>query len=120
MKAVDAISQKIFTLKPLCNQVYAWKMKGKTVAFTNGCFDILHEGHIFSLSQAALAADYLIVGLNSYSSTRALKGPERPINNVDERTNILALFDFIDYIIANVYSLCLFFLPIRFFELNFL
>ena len=80
MKAVDAISKKIFTLKPLCNQVYAWKMKGKTVAFTNGCFDILHEGHIFSLSQAALAADYLIVGLNSDASTRELKGPERPIN----------------------------------------
>ena len=99
MKAVDAISQKIFTLKPLCNQVYAWKMKGKTVAFTNGCFDILHEGHIFSLSQAALAADYLIVGLNSDASTRALKGPERPINQEQSRALLLATLAMVDAVI---------------------
>ena len=99
MKAVDAINQKIFTLKPLCNQVYAWKMKGKTVAFTNGCFDILHEGHIFSLSQAALAVDYLIVGLNSDASTRALKGPERPINQEQSRALLLASLAMVDAVI---------------------
>ena len=99
MKAVDAISKKIFTLKPLCNQVYAWKMKGKTVAFTNGCFDILHEGHIFSLSQAALAADYLIVGLNSDASTRELKGPERPINQEQSRALLLASLAMVDAVI---------------------
>ena len=49
MKAVEAIQKKIFTLPDLQHQVYAWKMKGKTVAFTNGCFDILHEAHIFPL-----------------------------------------------------------------------
>ena len=99
MKAVDAISKKIFTLKPLCNQVYAWKMKGKTVAFTNGCFDILHEGHIFSLSQAALTADYLIVGLNSDARTRALKGAERPINQEQSRALLLASLAMVDAVI---------------------
>ena len=99
MKAVDAINHKIFTLKPLCNQVYAWKMKGKTVSFTNGCFDILHEGHIFSLSQAALTADYLIVGLNSDASTRALKGPERPVNQEQSRALLLASLAMVDAVI---------------------
>jgi len=99
MKAVDAINQKIFTLKPLCNQVYAWKMKGKTVAFTNGCFDILHEGHIFSLTQAALTADYLVVGLNSDVSTRALKGPERPVNQEQSRALLLASLAMVDAVI---------------------
>ncbi|MEI6583021.1 MAG: D-glycero-beta-D-manno-heptose 1-phosphate adenylyltransferase [Chitinophagia bacterium] len=99
MKAVDAIKQKIFTITPLCNQVYAWKMKGKTVAFTNGCFDILHEGHIFSLSQAAHAADYLIVGLNSDASTRALKGPERPVNQEQSRALLLASLAIVDAVI---------------------
>jgi D-beta-D-heptose 7-phosphate kinase/D-beta-D-heptose 1-phosphate adenosyltransferase len=99
MKAVDAISKKIFTLKPLCNQVYAWKMKGTTVAFTNGCFDILHEGHIFSLSQAALSADYLVVGLNSDASTRELKGPERPINQEQSRALLLASLAMVDAVI---------------------
>lgn len=99
MKAVDAIRQKIYTLTMLRHQVYAWKMKGKTVAFTNGCFDILHEGHIFSLSQAARAADYLIVGVNSDTSTRALKGPERPVNQEQSRALLLASLAMVDAVI---------------------
>jgi rfaE bifunctional protein nucleotidyltransferase chain/domain len=99
MKAVDAIRQKIFTLDSIRPQVYAWKMKGKTVAFTNGCFDILHEGHIFSLSQAARAADYLVVGVNSDASTRALKGPERPVNQEQSRALVLASLAMVDAVI---------------------
>ncbi|MBU3745506.1 MAG: adenylyltransferase/cytidyltransferase family protein, partial [Sediminibacterium sp.] len=99
MKAVEAIQKKIYTLTDLQHQVYAWKMKGKTVAFTNGCFDILHEGHIFSLSQAARAADYLIVALNSDSSTRALKGKERPINLEQSRALVLASLMMVDAVI---------------------
>lgn len=99
MKAVEAIQKKIFTLTDLQHQVYAWKMKGKTVAFTNGCFDILHEGHIFSLSQAARAADYLIVALNSDNSTRALKGADRPINLEQSRALVLASLVMVDAVI---------------------
>lgn len=99
MKAIESIQKKIFSLADLQQQVYAWKMKGKTVAFTNGCFDILHEGHIFSLSQAARSADYLIVALNSDNSTRALKGLERPINQEQSRALVLASLIMVDAVI---------------------
>jgi D-beta-D-heptose 7-phosphate kinase/D-beta-D-heptose 1-phosphate adenosyltransferase len=65
-------------------------MRNKTVAFTNGCFDILREGHISSLSNAAEAADYLIVGVNRDASTKRLKGNDRPVNNEHSRALILA------------------------------
>jgi len=69
------------------------------VVFTNGCFDILHSAHIKLLKFAKKQGDVLVVGLNADDSIRRLKGPTRPINNVDERSTILAQFDFIDYII---------------------
>ena len=71
----------------------------KKIVFTNGCFDILHSAHIKILQFSKKQGDILVVGINSDDSIKRFKGPERPINNVDERTNILALFDFIDYII---------------------
>jgi D-beta-D-heptose 7-phosphate kinase/D-beta-D-heptose 1-phosphate adenosyltransferase len=74
-------------------------MLGKTIAFTNGCFDILHRGHIASLSDAAKEADILIVGLNSDSSTRRLKGPQRPINNQDARSILIASLLMVDAVI---------------------
>jgi len=72
---------------------------GKTIAFSNGCFDILHEGHIFSLSQAAKEADYLVVGLNSDSSTKQLKGPGRPINHEKSRALLLAALVIVDAVV---------------------
>ncbi|MCA6461253.1 MAG: D-glycero-beta-D-manno-heptose 1-phosphate adenylyltransferase [Chitinophagaceae bacterium] len=99
MKTVEAIRQKIILPEQLVHQAYGWKMKGKTIAFTNGCFDILHEGHIFSLSSAAKEADYLIVGLNSDSSTRSLKGPERPINHEQSRALMLASLIMVDAVV---------------------
>ena len=74
MKQIDAIATKIYTLPTLMSAVNGWRLKGQTISFTNGCFDILHEGHIFSLSQAAREADLLIVGVNSDASTKRLKG----------------------------------------------
>ena len=65
MRAVEQIANKIMTLEQAKAFMQACKTIGKTVAFTNGCFDILHEGHIFSLSQAAKEADILIVGVNA-------------------------------------------------------
>ena len=81
MRNIDAIEKKIFELPKLLATIAGCKVNGKTISFTNGCFDILHEGHIFSLSQAAKEADYLIVGVNSDASTKRLKGNERPVNN---------------------------------------
>jgi len=100
MRNPDIIPQKIFTLPALLHLVAGWKMLGKKIAFTNGCFDILHEGHIFSLSQAAKEGDVLIVGVNSDASTRQLKGPERPINNEHSRSLLLASLVITDAVIV--------------------
>jgi len=99
MKAIEAIELKEFNLTRLLTEVAAWRAKGKTVAFTNGCFDILHEGHIASLSAAAKEADYLIVGLNSDTSVKRLKGPDRPINNTNDRALILANLLLVDMVV---------------------
>lgn len=74
-------------------------MKGSTISFTNGVFDILHEGHIASLSNAAKEADYLIVGVNSNASVKRLKGPERPINNEYSRALLLASMVIVDAVV---------------------
>ncbi len=100
MKQVQAIHKKIFTLQHLQQQIAGWKVNGKKLSFTNGCFDILHEGHIASLSAAAAEADYLIVGVNSDASTKRLKGPERPINNEHSRALLLASLAITDAVIV--------------------
>ncbi len=99
MKAVEAIKQKIYTLPQLLAKVASWRVTNKTVAFTNGCFDILHEGHIFSLSVAAKEADFLIVGINSDGSTKRLKGPERPVNHEQSRALLLASLAIVDAVV---------------------
>lgn len=70
----------------------------KKIVFTNGCFDILHVGHIRYMQEAAALGDILIVGLNSDDSVKRLKGPERPINNQNDRAEMLAALEFIDYV----------------------
>lgn len=74
-------------------------MLEKKISFTNGVFDILHPGHIFSLSQAAKEADYLVVGLNSDESVKRLKGDGRPVNGEDARALILASLILVDVVI---------------------
>jgi D-beta-D-heptose 7-phosphate kinase/D-beta-D-heptose 1-phosphate adenosyltransferase len=76
-----------------------WKYFGKSIAFTNGCFDIIHQGHIFSLSKAASEADFLIVGLNSDESVERLKGPGRPVNSQDSRAIVLASLVMVDAVV---------------------
>ena len=73
--------------------------RNKNIVFTNGCFDILHSGHIKNLQFSKKQGDLLIVGLNSDCSIKRLKGENRPINDIKERSDMLSLFDFIDYII---------------------
>ena len=99
MKQINAIQNKIYTLSTLQAVVNGWKLKGATISFTNGCFDIIHEGHIFSLSQAAKEADILIVGVNSDTSTKRLKGDERPVNNEQSRSLILASLAIVDAVV---------------------
>lgn len=80
-------------------QVRRWKLKSKTIAFTNGVFDILHEGHIAILSKAAAMADILIVGVNSDTSVKRLKGENRPINNEQSRMKILSALIMVDAVV---------------------
>ena len=99
MRKPDIIQQKIYTLDELKRRVLQWRFLGKTIAFTNGCFDILHQGHIASLSQAASEADFLVVGVNSDASTRGLKGPGRPINDENSRALVLASLLMVDAVV---------------------
>ena len=100
MKTGDAIEKKIMTVDQAKLMMAALKVTGKKVSFTNGCFDIIHPGHLFSLKQAADEADYLIVGLNSDASVRKLKGPSRPINNTASRAIVLANLIVVDAVIV--------------------
>lgn len=99
MKNPDIIPQKIYTLKDLLSETSRWKFMQKQIAFTNGCFDILHAGHIFSLSQAAREGDKLVVGVNSDASTRRLKGPARPINSEHSRALLIAALMMVDAVV---------------------
>jgi D-beta-D-heptose 7-phosphate kinase/D-beta-D-heptose 1-phosphate adenosyltransferase len=99
MRVPQIIQQKIFDLSGLQHQLRRWRLLGKTIAFTNGCFDIIHEGHIASLSDAAREADILVVGLNSDGSTCRLKGPQRPINPQQARATVLAALLMVDAVV---------------------
>lgn len=99
MRKVDLVPRKIYTLPDLLKDVKEWRINNKTISFTNGCFDILHEGHIASLSQAASEGDYLIVGLNSNASVKRLKGPTRPVNNEHSRALLLASLLIVDAVV---------------------
>jgi len=90
MKAVQSIPEKIYTFPELLLQVKRWRLKSKTIVFTNGVFDILHEGHIASLCEAATHGAILIIGLNADASVKRLKGETRPVNNENSRALILA------------------------------
>lgn len=95
----DLITEKIFSLPGIISKTNEWKQQGKKVVFTNGVFDLLHKGHIFSLSQAAREGDKLIIGLNSDSSVKKLKGDSRPINDQDARALLLASLVMVDAVV---------------------
>jgi D-beta-D-heptose 7-phosphate kinase/D-beta-D-heptose 1-phosphate adenosyltransferase len=93
------IHHKIYSPKEIVFQVNRWRMMSKTISFTNGCFDILHPGHIASLSDAAREADFLIVGLNSDESAKRLKGAGRPVMDEGSRALVLASLVMVDAIV---------------------
>lgn len=89
---------KIMEREALKEKLAELRQSGKKIAFTNGCFDILHVGHVRYLREAKNKADVLILALNSDSSVRALKGEMRPLTPEKERAEILAALEFIDFI----------------------
>lgn len=99
MKILDKIQKKIIpdekTLIKVINKI---KSEKKTIVFTNGCFDILHRGHVTYLALAKDLGDILLIALNSDTSVQRLKGPDRPINNLKDRMFLVASLYFVDYV----------------------
>lgn len=90
MSKLHWIQNKIMDKTSLLRFCHSQKVKGRKIVFTNGCFDILHHGHIDLLAKAADEGDILVVGLNSDTSVKRLKGSERPVNNESDRGLLLA------------------------------
>lgn len=100
MTYLQIISNKIMTLEELKRALFAWRLKNNTIVFTNGCFDILHLGHVDYLSKAKDLGGKLIVGINTDSSVKRLgKGDTRPINNETSRAMLVASLQFVDAVV---------------------
>ena len=95
---ISAGEAKVASLEGAIAQVERWRRKGYRVGFTNGCFDLLHPGHISLLSQARTACDRLVVGLNADASVRRLKGPTRPVQHEAARATVLASLETVDLV----------------------
>lgn len=96
MSRLVDIKSKIVSLSQLKDLVSAWRSKGQKIVFTNGCFDILHHGHLEILEKSSIYGDKLIVGINSDASVKRLKGSSRPINKEDFRSKIMASIMWVD------------------------
>lgn len=96
MKHLEKIYDKIIDDNSLEERLKLWRKEGKTIVFSNGCFDILHRGHVEYLSKAADLGDKLIIGLNTDNSVKRLKGPSRPVNDEKARAVVLAGLEFVD------------------------
>ena len=99
--ATLAAEEKIlFDWSELDARLAAWRKQGLRIGFTNGCFDILHPGHVRMLAQARAACDRLVLGLNSDASVSRLKGPDRPVQNVQARAEVLAALEAVDLVVV--------------------
>lgn len=94
------VKDKLFDWPRIRIALDRWKREGKKVVFTNGCFDILHWGHVYYLQEAKKLGDVLVVGVNSDASIRRLKGPSRPINPLGDRMRVLAGLESVDAVIS--------------------
>lgn len=100
MSKLSFIQSKIVTIEDAIQQVALWRLKSDTVVFTNGCFDILHQGHVTYLAETANHGQRLIVGLNTDASVkRQGKGDDRPVNNETARALVLASLGFVDMVV---------------------
>lgn len=97
MNALEHIRYKI--VDPAFFSKHEDELHQKKIVFTNGCFDILHVGHVTYLAQAKALGDVLVIGLNSDDSVRRLKGPDRPVNAQDARALVLAALESVDYVV---------------------
>lgn len=99
MRPGNSIQKKQYDRNGLLQQVARWRLTGKKIVFTNGCFDILHAGHIASLTEAAQHGDVLIVGVNADESVKGLKGAGRPLNSEKNRALLIASLAVVDGVI---------------------
>ena len=97
---LDHIEAKISDLETLTKQVQAWRTNQEKIVFTNGCFDLLHLGHLSYLAEARALGDRLVIGLNSDASVSKLKGSHRPIHDIQSRTMMLASMEFVDAVVV--------------------
>jgi len=95
----SSLSAKIQDLDDSIRTVRTWQQQGLEVVFTNGCFDLLHYGHVHYLAQARDLGDKLVIGLNSGASVTRLKGPHRPIKDEETRSHLLAALAFVDLVV---------------------
>jgi rfaE bifunctional protein nucleotidyltransferase chain/domain len=96
---MEKTADKIKSLPDAQKKIAEWKSKGEKVVFTNGCFDIIHLGHVDYLEKARALGDRLILGLNTDDSVSRFKGPERPLQDQNSRARVLAAFQFIDLVV---------------------
>lgn len=99
MNTPEKIIGKIFSLPELLQRIEFWKRMGDSIVFTNGCFDILHSGHLQLLNGCAQLGERVIVGVNSDASVKRLKGENRPVNNEQARLQLLASIMFTDAVV---------------------
>ncbi len=99
MNNLELIQAKILNRKKLENQLAVWRFKDKKIVFTNGCFDLLHLGHIDYLSKAKDQGDVLIVGVNTDASVQRLKGENRPVTDEVSRSTIMASLQFVSAVV---------------------
>jgi rfaE bifunctional protein nucleotidyltransferase chain/domain len=100
MNHTQIIESKITGIESLQRKLAFWRFREKKIVFTNGCFDLLHLGHIDYLAKAASLGNILIVGLNSDRSVSAIKGPSRPLNDENSRLHIMASLFFVDAVVV--------------------
>jgi D-beta-D-heptose 7-phosphate kinase / D-beta-D-heptose 1-phosphate adenosyltransferase len=93
-------SRKVLPLAPALDHVARWRRNGLKLGFTNGCFDLIHPGHVALLEQARKACDRLVVGINSDASVQRLKGPGRPVQNEIARASVLASLAAVDLVVV--------------------
>ena len=98
-KKLNKLKAKIFNIKDLSQIIKKWRLNGDKIIFTNGCFDLIHLGHLEILARSADLGDKLIVGINSDMSIKKIKGNSRPIIEEDSRAKQLAAIEFIDAVI---------------------
>src|ERR1022692_4556442 len=99
MTPLYRIRQKLYLKEDLIQQIAAWKANGQKIVFTNGCFDIIHPGHIDYLAKAAGLGNKLVIGVNTDKSVQKLKGSNRPIQYQNSRTFILAALEFVSAVV---------------------